>query len=245
MKVATLVVDDEPVARAGLRAMLSAFDWVSVAGEAADGATAIETINRLRPELVFLDIQMPGFLGTDVVRRVVHQPFVIFTTAYSQHAVTAFELSAVDYLLKPFGPARLAAAMERVRAAVGEPVAADVLERLSGALGGGAISRLFARVGGALVPIVVQNVSRFEADGDYVTAHVDGSSYVLHVSLNRLEARLDPTRFIRVHRTHLVNLDHVCAFERDVRGNLEAELNDGARIPVSRSRAQALRSLGL
>ena len=245
MKVTTLVIDDEPVARAGLRAMLTAFDWVSIVGEAADGSAAVEMINRLRPELVFLDIQMPGLLGTDVVRRIEHQPFVIFTTAYSQHAVTAFELSAVDYLLKPFGPARLAAAMERVRSAVGEPAAAGLLERLSGALAGGPISRLFARVGGSLVPIVVQSVSRFEADGDYVTAHVDGSTHVLHVSLNRLEARLDARRFVRVHRTHLVNLDHVRAFKCDERGNLEAELNDGTRIPVSRSRAQALRSLGL
>jgi two-component system, LytTR family, response regulator len=245
MKVRTLVVDDEPVARAGLRAMLTAFEWVSIVGEAADGPSAVQMINRLRPDLVFLDVQMPGLLGTDVVRRIEHQPFVIFTTAYSQHAVTAFELSAVDYLLKPFGPARLAAAVERVRLALGEPAAAGVLERLSGALGGGPISRLFARVGGALIPIAVQSVSRFEAAGDYVTAHAGSSSHVLHLSLNRLEARLDPSRFVRVHRTHLVNLDHVRAFKRDVRGNLEAELNDGTRIPVSRSRAQALRSLGV
>ena len=245
MKVATLVVDDEPVARAGLRAMLTAFDWVNVVGEAADGPAAVEMINRLRPEVVFLDIQMPGLLGTDVVRRIEHQPFVIFTTAYSQHAVTAFELSAVDYLLKPCGPARLATAMERVRSAVGEPAATGVLERLSGAFANGPIRRLFARVGGALVPIDVQSVSRIEAAGDYVTAHVGSSSYVLHVSLNRLDARLAPPRFVRVHRTHLVNLDHVRAFKRDARGNLEAELNDGTRVPVSRSRAQALRSLGL
>ena len=245
MKVTTLVADDEPVARAGLRAMLTAFDWATIVGEAGDGPAAVEMINRLRPELVFLDIQMPGLLGTDVVRRIAHQPFIIFTTAYSQHAVTAFELSAVDYLLKPFGPGRLATAMERVRSAVSEPAAAGLLERLSGALAGGPITRLFARVGGALVPIDVQSVLRFEAAGDYVTAHVGSSSHILHVSLNRLEARLDPSRFVRVHRTHLVNLDHVRSFKRDERGNLEAELNDGTRVPVSRSRAQVLRSLGL
>lgn len=244
MKVTTLVVDDEPVARAGLRAMLTAFDWITVVGEAADGPAAVAAINRLKPELVFLDIQMPGLLGTDVVRRIDHHPFVIFTTAYTQHAVTAFELSAVDYLLKPFGPTRLATAMERVRSAIGEP-AADVLERLSGALTGGPISRLFVRVGGALIPIAVDAVSRFEAAGDYVTAHVESRRHVLHLSLNRLEARLDPNRFVRIHRAHIVNLDHVRVFKRDARGNLEAELNDGTRIPVSRTRAQALRSLGL
>jgi two-component system, LytTR family, response regulator len=95
VKVTTLIVDDEPIARAGLCAMLTAFDWVSVVGEAPDGPAALAAINRLRPELVFLDVQMPGLLGTDVVRRIEHQPFVIFTTAYSEHAVTAFELSAV------------------------------------------------------------------------------------------------------------------------------------------------------
>jgi two-component system LytT family response regulator len=245
MKVTTLIVDDEPVARAGLRAMLSAFDWVHVIGEAADGLAAVEAINTQKPELVFLDVQMPGLLGTDVARRIEHQPFVIFTTAYTQHAVTAFELSAVDYLLKPFGPARLGTAMERVRSAVGEPASPGVFERLSGALAGGAITRLFVRVGGALVPIAVSTISRFEAAGDYVTAHAGAARHVLHVSLNRLEERLDPKQFLRVHRAHMVNLEHVRAFKRDARGNLEAEMADGERIPVSRSRAQEIRSLGL
>jgi two-component system, LytTR family, response regulator len=190
-------------------------------------------------------VQMPGLLGTDVARRIDHHPFVIFTTAYTQHAVTAFELSAVDYLLKPFGPGRLAVAMERVKSAVGEPAAEGVLERLSGAFSGEPISRLFVRVGGALIPIAVETVSRFEAAGDYLTAHVERTRHVLHLSLNRLETRLDPKRFVRVHRAHMVNLDHVRAFKRDTRGNLEAEMTDGTRIPVSRARAQALRSLGV
>jgi two-component system LytT family response regulator len=245
VKVTTFVADDEPVARAGLRSMLSAFDWVTVIGEAADGESAVREIERLRPELVFLDVQMPGLLGTDVLRRLERPPFVIFTTAYSEHAVTAFELGAVDYLLKPFGPSRLAAAMERVRAALGEPAPADTFERLSGALAGGPISRLFVRIGGTLVPLPVERVSWFEANGDYVTAHAGNARHLLHLSLSRLEARLDARRFVRVHRTHIVNLDQVRTFRRDARGNLEAELLDGARVPVSRARAQELRSLGL
>lgn len=244
MKVRTFVVDDEPVARAGLRAMLRAFDWVEVVGEAADGEAAVKGIEALRPELVFLDVQMPGLLGTEVLRRLERPPFVIFTTAYSEHAVTAFELGAVDYLLKPFGPTRLTAAMERVRSALGEPAPADALERLSGALGGGPISRLFVRTGGALVALPVERVSWFEADGDYVIAHEGSARHFLHLSLSRLDARLDPRRFTRVHRAHIVNLDHVRAFRRDARGNLEAELLDGARVPVSRSKAQEIRSLG-
>jgi two-component system LytT family response regulator len=105
MRVRTLVVDDEPVARAGLRAMLLAFEWVEVIGEAGDGESAVAAIESLQPELVFLDVQMPGLLGTEVLARIERQPLIIFTTAYAEHAVTAFELGAVDYLLKPFGPA--------------------------------------------------------------------------------------------------------------------------------------------
>ena len=245
MKVTTLVVDDEPIARAGLRAMLLAFEWVEVIGEAADGQSAVDAIESLRPELVFLDVQMPGLIGTDVLRRIERQPYIIFTTAFAEHAVTAFELGAVDYLLKPFGPGRLSAAMERVRAAIGEPATAGALERLTGAMGADPISRLFVRTGGNLVPLPVKDVAWFEADGDYVIAHTVRSSHTLHLSLNRLEKRLDARRFLRVHRTHIVNLDHVRAFKRDDRGNLEAELSDGRRLPVSRSRAQELRRLGL
>jgi two-component system LytT family response regulator len=223
--------------------MLAAFDWLEVIGEAADGQSAARAIEKLKPELVFLDVQMPGLLGTDVLRQVDHRPFVIFTTAYSQHAVTAFELGAVDYLLKPFGPARLAAAMERVRGAIGEPSSVDAIERLSGALGGGPITRLFVRVGNATVVVPVDRVSRLEADGDYVAAHAGGSRHLIHLSLSSLVARLDPGRFTQVHRAHVVNLDHVRAFKRDARGNVEAELTDGTRVPVSRARAREFRSL--
>ena len=244
MKVRTLVVDDEPIARAGLRAMLLAFEWVEVIGEAADGESAVAAIESLQPELVFLDVQMPGLLGTDVLRRIEKQPLIIFTTAFAEHAVSAFELGAVDYLLKPFGPRRLSAAMERIRAAIGEP-AGDALERLTGALSSGPITRLFVRTGGNLVPLLVADVLSFEADGDYVIAHTERTSHALHLSLNRLEERLDSSRFARVHRAHIVNLDHVRTFKRDTRGNLEAELVNGRRVPVSRSRAQELRRLGL
>jgi two-component system LytT family response regulator len=188
---------------------------------------------------------MPGLLGIDVVRRIEHQPLIIFTTAYSQHAVTAFEMSAVDYLLKPFGAVRLAAALERVRSAVGEPAAAGVLERLSATFASGPITRLFVRTGGSLIPLPVASVSRFDAEGDHVFAYTGNTRHVLNLTLSRLEERLDPARFVRVHRAHIVNLDHVRSFRPDARGNLGAELSDGTRVPVSRSKAQALRKLGL
>jgi two-component system LytT family response regulator len=127
---------------------------------------------------------------------------------------------------------------------MGEPAPVSAFERLSGALGSGPISRLFVRVGGAFIPLPVERVSRFEADGDYVIAHTDNTRHILHLSLTRLEERLDPRQFARVHRTHIVNLEQVRAFKRDANGNLEAELLDGTRVPVSRTRAQEIRSLG-
>ena len=240
--VRALVADDEPVARAGLRHLLAEFDWLSCVGEAASGPAAVVAIEELRPDLVFLDIQMPGIAGTDVLRQITHRPYVVFTTAYAQHAVTAFELGALDYLLKPFGAERLASALDRVRSALGEP-SASAVDRLGEALGQGPISRLFVRSGRSILPIAVADTIRFEAVGDYVAVHVGGAQHLLHVALNRLEERLDPARFVRIHRTHIVNLDHVAAFRRQPDGRLLAELRDGSTLPVSRARAQQLRSL--
>lgn len=245
MKVRTLIADDEPVARAGLRAMLAAFDWIEVVAEAASGPATVDAINTHRPELALLDVQMPGLLGTDVLRRVVHQPYVVFTTAFAEHAVEAFELGALDYLLKPFGQARLAAAMERVRSAIGEPSPHPALERLGAAFGQGPITRLFVRSGAAIVPVAVDRVAWFEADGDYVVAHGDRARHLVHLALSRLESRLDPRRFVRIHRGCIVNLEHVRAFKRGARGNLVAEMSDGTKLAVSRARAQAVRELGL
>jgi two-component system LytT family response regulator len=245
MKISTLIADDEPVARAGLRDMLAGVEWLTCVGEAANGHAAVDAINQLRPELVFLDIQMPGLLGTDVLRHVQHQPFVVFTTAYAQHAASAFELGALDYLLKPFGPDRLATTLERVRAAIGEPHTLPAFDRLREALGSGPMSRLFVRSGNAILPVAVESVAWFEAWGDYVTAHAGRARHVLHLSLSHLEARLDPKRFLRIHRTYIVNLDHVTAFRRQGKERMVAELADGARLAVSRSRAKELRSLGV
>jgi two-component system LytT family response regulator len=242
--VSVLIADDEPVARSGLRDMLAAVEWVAVVGEAASGPAAVESINLLRPELVLLDIQMPGLLGTEVLRHLTHRPFVIFTTAFAQHAVAAFELGALDYLLKPFGPERLSVALERIRTAVGAPTATPALERLHEVLGRGPMSRLFVRSGGAIIPIAVATVAWFEALGDYVAAHVGRTRHVLHVSLSHLEARLDPARFVRIHRAHIVNLDQVAAFRRQGKGRMVAVLTDGTRLAVSRMRAQSLRGLG-
>jgi two-component system, LytTR family, response regulator len=244
-RVTALIADDEPIARAGLRRMLAAHEWVDVIGDAVHGPEAADAINRLTPDLVFLDIQMPGLLGTEVLTRITHRPRVVFTTAFAQHAVTAFELGAVDYLLKPFGADRLATTMERIRASLGEPTAPSALDRISDVFGSGQMQRVFVRVGAAIVPVPVSSITWFEADGDYVIAHTERGRHLLAVSLNRVEARLDPKRFVRIHRTHIVNLDAVVAFRRHGKGGMTAELRGGIQLAVSRAKAQELRKLGV
>ena len=242
-RVTALIVDDEPVARAGLARMLGAIDWIECVGDAASGPAAVEAIDRLQPDVVLLDVEMPGYPGTEVLRRTRHQPQVVFTTAHSQHAVDAFELGALDYVMKPFGEERLRAALDRVRAALGEPRPASA-DRFAVAMGRGPMSRLFVRSGRSILPVDVVRVAWFEAQGDYVAAHVAaGPQHLLHVALNRLEERLDAKRFVRIHRTCIVNMDHVAAFRREPEGRLVAEMKDGARLDVSRARARELRAL--
>ena len=251
-----LVVDDEPVARAGLRQLLAEIDWLECSGEADNGEAAVQAIDSLRPDLVLLDIQMPGMSGLDVLRKITHQPMIVFTTAYAQHAVTAFELGALDYLLKPFGEERLCAALERVRALLGEP-RPSAFDRFSEAVARAPMQRLFVRTGRSIVPLPVGQIAWFEAIGDYVAAHPGASRvgaaqgaapaasapHVLHLSLAQLELRLDPQRFARIHRTHIVNLDHVAAFRRELTGNVVAELKDGTCLAVSRAKARELRGI--
>jgi len=240
--VTAFIADDEPIAREGLRAMLRDVSWITCVGDAANGLATVEGVNRLRPDLLFLDIEMPGLSGLDVLRRLEHQPLVLFTTAYAQHAVTAFELGALDYLLKPFAAARLSTTLDRVRATLGEPLP-STSDRLAEAMGRGPMTRLFVRSGAAIVPIGIDSIVRFEAWGDYVTAYTNRSRHVLHLSLNRLEERLDPARFVRVHRTHIVNLAQVVAFRRQDKA-LVAEMSDGARVAVNRAKARVFRDLG-
>jgi len=240
VKITTLIVDDEPLARSGLRAMLAEVEWLTCIGEASNGVAAVEAINTLRPELVFLDIQLPGLLGTEVLQRIEHQPYVVFATAFAHHAVTAFELGALDYLLKPFGPERLAATLERVQVALNS-AAPPSLERFRETWGNRPLQRLFVRSGTSIVPLPVSAVARFAAWGDYVTAHTERARHVLHLSLNHLEERLDRERFVRVHRSTIVNLDHVTAFRKGPNKQLIAELDDGSQVAVSRTRAKELR----
>jgi two-component system LytT family response regulator len=250
MKFRALLVDDEPVALRALRDLLTEIPWIEVVGNAADGLAALDAIARDKPDLVFLDVQMPGASGIDVLERAGADLAVIFTTAHDDYAMTAFELGAIDYLRKPFGKARFVRAVERARphleaarqrrdASAGSPLA----ERLAFAREPARpISRLFVRDRGAVIPVRAMDVVRCEADGDYVAVHARGRRHLVYVNLGDLEAQLDPERFVRVHRSHLVNLDFVASLEPHDANRLEVRLKDGLRVVASRAGTQLLRA---
>ena len=167
---------------------------------------------------------------------------MVFTTAYAEHAVTAFELGAIDYLLKPFGPERLGASLARVRASLGEPCP-PLLERWALAHSSGPLTRLFVRRGALVVALRLAELTHIEAEDDYLRLHRPDGSDLMRLPLSRLEERLDPTRFVRIHRGCIVNLDHLARFRRLPTGALQAELKDDTTLPVSRARAQEIRRL--
>jgi two-component system LytT family response regulator len=247
MVVRALIAEDEPLARRTLREFAGELEWLQVVGEAADGAEAVRLIDALAPDLVFLDVQMPELSGLEVLRRIGHDPEVVFTTAHDGYALAAFEMEALDYLLKPFGRERFRAAAERVRRrlAASESAAAPVGERASAALGGaGPLERIFVRHRDRIVPVRVDDIARLEAADDYVTVHADGRQYLVSLTLADFERRLDPTRFRRVHRAHVVNLDHVVSLRPyDDARRLVITLRDGSEVLASRAGSGQLRGL--
>lgn len=193
----TLICEDESLARQSLIELVQADARLDLVGAAASGDEALKLIDQLKPELALMDIRMPGRSGIDALSASTHAPAVIFTTADPTRATDAFELGAYDYLLKPFGQARFTAAIDRLLARLG-PVAAQA-----------PLKRLFVRHRDAIVPVRIADVSRLEAQDDYVLLHAPGGPYWCSLTLSALEARLDPERFVRISRSHIVNLDRV------------------------------------
>lgn len=244
--VRALIAEDEPLARRTLREFVSEVEWLELVGEAEDGRVAVRLINKLEPDLVFLDVRMPELSGLDVLERIDHRPAVVFTTAFDHYAVTAFELEAIDYLVKPFGRKRFHTTLERVRQRLHEPGTDDeepVADRARAALSNGPVRRLFARKGGTIVPFAVESVVRVEAGENYLVVYAAGEKYLLSASLGDLERRLDPERFRRIHRSHIINLDHVKEITPYDDRRLAVTMRDGSSVVASRSGSQGLREL--
>jgi two-component system LytT family response regulator len=251
-----LIVDDEPLAREGIRLLLETEPDVEVVGEAADGTEAVAAIEKLRPDLVFLDVQMPGMTGLEVLSRVEveRMPEVVFCTAYDQYALQAFEHHALDYLLKPFDDDRFHGTLERARGRIRDRGADNLGRRMLALLeefgsGGGPAAprspfadRLAVKTAGRTYFLRTEEIDWIEAADYYVKLHVDGKEHLLRESMNKLEKELDPRRFLRVHRSSIINLERVK--ELHGRGNDHAVvLRDGTRLKLSRSRREKLNAL--
>ncbi len=245
MKHRVVIVEDEPLARATLRDLLHGHDDFELIAEAGDGPVAVDLINREKPDLVFLDVNLPEFNGLEVLRRLLHEPVVIFTTAYDEHAIAAFELAATDYLLKPFGRQRFAQALGRARDALTRRPERPEWTETRDALTSPTLHRLLIRDGGRIVPVALTDIVRLEADGDYVAVKTGTKTHLVSLPLGKLEARLDPTKFVRVHRSHVVNLDFVEALEPCGNAQLVVRMRDGQKIIASRQASRRLRELAV
>ncbi len=239
-----LIADDEPLARRTLHDHLRDLGWPGTIQEAADGEAAIACANEHRPELLFLDIVMPGANGLEVLEQLVYEPKVIFTTAHDEYAVTAFELGALDYLLKPFGRDRLERVMRRAQAALKGP-AAPILWRARESLESArTLSRIFVRDGNRIVPIPLATLERAQGADDYVTVCTPGKEYLVSVRLSDLEGRLGD-RFLRIHRSHLINVEYITSIEPYDGSRVEVVMRSGTRIVASRTGSRLLRDLAL
>ena len=240
MTVRALIAEDEAPARENLREYLAEVPWLAVVGEAKDGQEALDAIDSQKPDLLFLDVRLPELSGLEVARRMRHACEIVFTTAYDRFAIAAFELGALDYLMKPFGRERFAATLARVRERLGRASVPDG-ERARTALDPGPLRRLFVRQGERIVPIPTASIVRVEAAGDYAEVHAAAGTFLLHLSLTELVERLDPARFEQVHRSHIVNLDEVREMRPFDERRLVLLLRNGEEVVASRSASEGLR----
>ncbi len=255
-----VVVDDEIDARNLVIGMLREHPDVEFLGQASNGVSAIELIRRVRPDLVFLDVQMPDIDGFEVIRRleVERMPHIIFVTAYDEFAINAFEVNALDYLLKPFSRKRFIRALDRTRQAIHRDEAQTLAERLKDILQGGDLSRrqaneaaqtngyvkeLTVSTGSRLYTLKIADVDVIESADHYVKLHSQGRSYMIHESISGLEAKLDPAEFTRIHRTKIVRITAIREIVRDGDRAFFIVLTDGGRHRISRSQLGKLPKL--
>ena len=239
--IKAIIVDDEDLARMVIREHLGAYPGIRVAAECSNGFDAVKQIAQHEPQVLFLDIQMPKLNGFEVLELLTQPCEVIFITAYDQFAFKAFEVHAVDYLLKPFSRARFDEAMSHAlqRIAGGHPEPAEALKESIKKTG--PLSRILIRDGETVHVIPVETVSHIESQDDYVEIHASGKKYLKQQPLAELETLLDPHRFVRIHRSTIVNVERIARIELYAKDSRVAILQDGKKLPISRARYDALR----
>lgn len=237
MKTKVLIVEDEPLAQQTLIGFTEKFDRLEVVGVAADGLTAIEKIETLKPNLVFLDVKLPEISGVEVLRRIAHKPFVVFTTAFDNYAITAFELEAIDYLQKPFGFERFRQTLQRVERLLEKDFSARKREEKIEP-----IQRLFVRDRRGLIPLPVEKIIQLQSDDDYTIIYSEEGKFLVGTTLKELGAKLNGKDFVQVHRSTIVNLNYVKRIEEDSR-RLILYLSNGEEVQASRSGSQILKQL--
>ena len=242
VKIRVVIVDDEDLARQIVREMLKPHTEMEIVAECANGFEAVKTVSELKPDLVFLDIQMPKLDGFEVLELIGGEVAVVFVTAYDEHALRAFEVNAVDYVLKPFRAERLEAALERARQRIGKKPAASPDKLAAAAREPGQYAERIVVKDGTRVHIIpVAKLDYAEAQDDYVCLASQGKKFWKQQTISSLEASLDPNRFIRLHRSCLVNLERVARLEAYGKDTHIVILNDGSRLPVSRTGLARLR----
>ena len=231
------IVDDEALARSVLREYLTASADVDIIAECQNGFEAVKVVSELHPDLLFLDVQMPKLDGFEVLELVGRDVAVVFTTAYDQYALRAFEVHAVDYLLKPFSAERLAEALARARERLqrGERLPTQEIVSEARAAHAGQAGRVLVRDGSRVHVLSVEKIDYVQAQDDYVSFRCDGKDYLKDQTLAQAEAALDPAKFVRIHRSYVLNLDRLARVETDERENRLAVLSDGRKLPVSRA----------
>ena len=253
-KIRTLIIDDEPLARRNLRVLLDQDPQIEILDECRNGHEAIKAINTHTPDLIFLDIQMPELDGFDVLAQVgpEHIHAIIFVTAFDQYALKAFEVHALDYLLKPFDDERFARALERAKSQIAAREIDKLSQRLLALLEDrksehkvtsdqpNYLTRLMIKTSNRMMLLKVDEIDFIEADGNYAKLHTGRKTHLLREKMNDLEGRLDPARFVRIHRSVIVNLERIKEMHPHFNGDYIVVLDDGRQLRLSRSRREQL-----